>query len=115
MQFFPHLLKIGYVDDVVKDVITDTLLDDPSCNTDYYFILLDLLFALPEGARGLSGAFFNEIPYVFLYKHGSRQVEPSWLVGKALELLLSRSVGGVVVPVFVYCIFLMSAQALNSC
>lgn len=108
-------MGISYVNDVVEDVITDTLLDDPSCNTDCHSILLDLLFALPEGGRGLSGAFFDEIPYVFLYEHGSRQVGPSWPVGKALKLLLSRSVGGVVVPVFVHRIFLMSAQALDSC
>ena len=99
---------------VIEDIITNTLLDDPSCNTDCYSILLDLLFAFLEGSRGLLGVFFNEIPYVFLYKYGSHQVGLSWPVGKAFKLLLSQSIEGIIVSVFVHRVFLIGTQVLDN-
>lgn len=95
--------------DVIEDVITDTLLDDLSCNTDCHSILLDLLFAFSEGGRGLLEAFFNEIPYIFFYKHGSCQVRLLWPVSKVFELFLSQSIEGIVISVFVHRVFLIYA------
>ena len=115
MQFFLYLLGIGYINDIIENVITDTLFDDLSCNTDWHSIFFDLLFVFLEGGRELLGAFFNEILYVFFYNYSSRQVGQLWPVGKVFELLSSQSVGVVVVSVFIYCIFLMGAQALDNC
>lgn len=70
MQFLPQLLGVGYIDDVVENVVADTLLDDARRGSHSHAVFLD--FLLPHCGWVLSGAYLDDVPYVFFGEHGSR-------------------------------------------
>lgn len=102
-KFLPHLLRVSYVNNIIEDIITNTLFNDPNCNSNRHTIFLNLL--LSQSSRRLLGPIFNKISDVFLYKYSPCEVGPLLSIGKFFEFFSPQSVGVIVISVFVHCIF----------
>lgn len=68
MEFFSYLfIKVSNVNDIIKDVVTNTFFDDSSCFSYNLATFFYLLF--PDYCGSAPGAFLYKVANIFLNKH----------------------------------------------
>lgn len=68
MEIFLYLSGVGYIDDIIKQVIANTFFYNAICYS--YGHAIFFCFIFPYYCRGNSGAGLNEVPDIFFYKYG---------------------------------------------
>lgn len=67
-KFFLYFLGVGYINDIVKDIITNTFFDNLNCNVQCHYIFFDLYFTFLENNMRILKADYNEVSDIFLIK-----------------------------------------------